>query len=95
MKVSPVAAVENDADAAAKKAAADAAAQKVKDEADAKKRAEGFNDTMGKHAPNLSPNGGEGGDDDDDEAKASKSLNSSLALARMAGIGGYAEKAKT
>ena len=89
LKASPVAAAPVDpAEAAAKAKADEDAAAKAKADEEAKKRAKGFDDTMGKHAPNLG-GGAPTGDEDSEEDKAAKSLESSLALARSSGIGGY------
>lgn len=90
LKVSPVAAAPVDTpEAIAAKAKVDEdAAAKAKADEEAKKRAKGFDDTMSKHAPNLG-GGAPTGDEDSEEDKAAKSLESSLALARSAGIGGY------
>ena len=89
LKVSPVAAAPVDTpEAIAAKAKAEEEAAKTKAAEEAKKRGEGFDEAMGKHAPNLGGGAPTGGDESDDD-KAAKSLNSSLALARSAGIGGY------
>ena len=88
LKASPVAAPVDPAEAAAKAKADEDAAAKAKADEEAKKRAKGFDDTMGKHTPNLG-GGAPTGDEDSEEDKAAKSLESSLALARSSGIGGY------
>lgn len=56
-----------------------------KDDKQDDKMSKSFDEQMQKHAPNLSPDK----KSDDEKDKATKSLESSMALAKSAGIGGY------